>query len=173
MLFVSQAQIQMFMSWVDDVNGSTKTGLVSTPFTPSCQFPCDAAFSECCDSEWVPELKISNMEDAGKIESELTGIIGPRVDYSVSYKVGDETTQHTVSCSRHGWSLNIDAMFDADLSFRTFPFDYQTLDVVVFNPFFRHVHFQPLPGMLPTDGNFQDIANGACQTGCSPLLEFV
>ena len=84
------------------------------------------------------------MGSINSITSELS-LLGPRVNDG---------------CARHGWSVTIDALFDADLDFHTFPYDHQMLPMTFFNPFLRHVHFQPLPGMLGIDGNFQDVTAG-------------
>lgn len=93
----------------------------------------------------MPELHISNIGPISSIKSELS-LVGPKRGHA--------------ECARHGWTVTIDAAFDADLDFRAFPFDHQMLPVVFFNPFLRHVHFQPLPGMLDIDGKLQDVTAG-------------
>ena len=142
----------MLMSWADACNSSTDSGLNSRPFTPDCNFPCDGAMSECCDFEWVPQLKVSNVDTFSRVESDLAQL-GPHL-----------TTGEQCGCSRLTWSLTIDASYNADLDFRYFPFDSQLLNVTFFNPHFHHVHFQHLAGMLEIDGSFQDITQGMSRT---------
>ena len=157
----AQAQLQMLFSWVDQHNSSAASGLSGMPVTPACSFPCDTTRSECCDTVWVPQLKVSNLDSISSVESELAEL-GPLVDYTNRVTAGNKTwDQDSYECARRGWSMTLDASFDAILDFRNFPFDSQLLNVTFFNPLFHHVHYKHLAGMLQIDGAFQDITQGA------------
>jgi len=145
-----QAKLQLLLTWDGDSN--SRLPLANS----SCKFFCDPAWTYCCDTQWVPRIKLSNAVSTKVVDSELT-FIGPWVGHHDPHHDDAEGKQ---LCVQHAWSLTVIADFDVNLDFKAFPYDYQRLDVSIYIPSFRNTHLVPLPGTLASDGSFVDTPQG-------------
>lgn len=104
----------------------------------------------------VPHLRIANVEGTPLIKSSL---------------IVQDTPLPNTSFSWVYWTLEIQATYDADLDFKTFPFDEQNLTIYIVNPFPTNTFFYtlnktegtPQPGVKGSMQRVLDAFNGGGQ----------